>query len=188
MRSNKLSYLWPLTPQEVRERQDAEYRAKIDQASALKSIARSLAGGDSELIAAALERIANWCERQSEPPRSPHTEALPIDGRPVDPSFLETSIEEVEFSLRLSARLYNCLKHAGIETVGDLIEKTEAEMLRIKNFGKGCLREINGILSAKQLSFGIRFDAESNRFIAVPGYRPDQKTLATLAALNDGRS
>ena len=56
---------------------------------------------------------------------------------------LNRSVEELE----LSVRSYNCLKNANIQTIGDLVQKTEAEMLRTKNFGRKSLNEIKEILS-----------------------------------------
>ena len=51
---------------------------------------------------------------------------------------LETSIEEIEFSVRA----YNCLKRAGIHTVQDLISKKESEVTKIRNLGKKSLKEV----------------------------------------------
>src|SRR6202521_2330760 len=56
---------------------------------------------------------------------------------------LNRSVEELE----LSVRSYNCLKNANIQTIGDLVQRTEAEMLRTKNFGRKSLNEIKEILS-----------------------------------------
>ncbi len=69
---------------------------------------------------------------------------------------LNRSVEELE----LSVRSYNCLKNASIQTIGDLVQKTEAEMLRTKNFGRKSLNEIKEILASLGLSFGMRFDAQ----------------------------
>src|SRR5579884_4499803 len=63
---------------------------------------------------------------------------------------LNRSVEELE----LSVRSYNCLKNANIQTIGDLVQKTEAEMLRTKNFGRKSLNEIKEILQNLGLSFG----------------------------------
>jgi DNA-directed RNA polymerase subunit alpha len=57
-------------------------------------------------------------------------------------------------------RSYNCLKNANIQTIGDLVQKTEAEMLRTKNFGRKSLNEIKEILSGLGLTFGMKFDAQ----------------------------
>jgi DNA-directed RNA polymerase subunit alpha len=77
---------------------------------------------------------------------------------------LNRSVEELE----LSVRSYNCLKNANIQTIGDLVQKTEAEMLRTKNFGRKSLNEIKEILGGLSLSFGMKIDA-SGRLIAPPG-------------------
>src|ERR1700691_2238371 len=69
---------------------------------------------------------------------------------------LNRSVEELE----LSVRSYNCLKNANIQTIGDLVQKTEAEMLRTKNFGRTSLNEIKEILSGLGLGFGMKFDAQ----------------------------
>jgi len=64
---------------------------------------------------------------------------------------LRKSIDDLE----LSVRAYNCLKNASIRTVADLVQKTEAEMLKTKNFGRKSLTEIKDILSQMGLSFGM---------------------------------
>src|SRR5947209_9996954 len=69
---------------------------------------------------------------------------------------LNRSVEELE----LSVRSYNCLKNANIGTIGDLVQKTEAEMLRTKNFGRKSLNEIKEILQNLGLTFGMKFDAQ----------------------------
>ncbi|MCC6391318.1 MAG: DNA-directed RNA polymerase subunit alpha [Bryobacterales bacterium] len=69
---------------------------------------------------------------------------------------LNRSVEELE----LSVRSYNCLKNANISTIGDLVQKTEAEMLRTKNFGRKSLNEIKEILGGLSLSFGMKFDSQ----------------------------
>ena len=51
---------------------------------------------------------------------------------------LETSIEDLDFSVRA----YNCLKRANINTLGDLVEKSELEMMKIRNLGKKSLKEV----------------------------------------------
>ena len=68
----------------------------------------------------------------------------------------------------MSVRSYNCLKNANIQTIGDLVQKTEAEMLRTKNFGRKSLNEIKEILSSLGLGFGMKFDS-TGRLIAPSG-------------------
>lgn len=60
--------------------------------------------------------------------------------------------------LELSVRSYNCLKNANIQTIGELVQKTEAEMLKTKNFGRKSLNEIKEILAEMGLSFGMKVD------------------------------
>ena len=68
---------------------------------------------------------------------------------------LNRSVDEME----LSVRSYNCLKNANIGTIGDLVQKTEAEMLRTKNFGRKSLNEIKEILSGMGFGFGMKIDS-----------------------------
>jgi DNA-directed RNA polymerase subunit alpha len=77
---------------------------------------------------------------------------------------LNRSVEELE----LSVRSYNCLKNANIQTIGDLVQKSESEMLRTKNFGRKSLNEIKEILSGLGLSFGMKFDAQGRLVGGMP--------------------
>jgi DNA-directed RNA polymerase subunit alpha len=74
---------------------------------------------------------------------------------------LDKSIEELE----LSVRSFNCLEAASIKTIRDLVQKTESEMLKYRNFGRKSLSEIKGILKEMNLSFNMKFD---ERGIPVP--------------------
>ena len=67
---------------------------------------------------------------------------------------LGKSVDELE----LSVRSYNCLKNANIRTIGELVQKTEAEMLKTKNFGRKSLNEIKEILTGMGLSLGMKLD------------------------------
>lgn len=60
--------------------------------------------------------------------------------------------------LELSVRSANCLKNAGINLIGELVQKTEAEMLKTKNFGRKSLNEIREILAEQGMSFGMKLD------------------------------
>lgn len=64
---------------------------------------------------------------------------------------LNTSIEELE----LTVRAHNCLRNANIRTIGDLVQKTESEVLKIKNFGKITLSELKKVLEEMGLTFGM---------------------------------
>jgi DNA-directed RNA polymerase subunit alpha len=81
---------------------------------------------------------------------------------------LNRSVEELE----LSVRSYNCLKNANIQTIGDLVQKTEAEMLRTKNFGRKSLNEIKEILGGHGLSFGMKYDAQGRLVLPSGGVPP----------------
>src|SRR4030095_6212767 len=61
------------------------------------------------------------------------------------------NVDELELSVRAS----NCLKTANIRTIADLVQKTESELLKTKNFGKKSLNEIKTILGEMGLSLGI---------------------------------
>jgi DNA-directed RNA polymerase subunit alpha len=76
---------------------------------------------------------------------------------------LKRSVEELE----LSVRSYNCLKNADIKTIGDLVQRSEAEMLKTKNFGRKSLNEIKEILSEMGLSFGMKL-GDDGKLVAPP--------------------
>ncbi len=67
---------------------------------------------------------------------------------------LGKSVDEME----LSVRSYNCLKNANIRTIGELVQRSEAEMLKTKNFGRKSLNEIKEILGGMGLSLGMKLD------------------------------
>lgn len=60
--------------------------------------------------------------------------------------------------LELSVRSANCLKNANITLIGELVQKSEAEMLKTKNFGRKSLNEIKGILEEMGLALGMKLD------------------------------
>ena len=88
-----------------------------------------------------------------------------LDGRPIvveksaDPqsTVLDMTIEELD----LSVRSFNCLKRANINTVADLISKTEDEMMKVRNLGRKSLEEVIGKLEAMGLSLA---DEENTAF------------------------
>lgn len=79
--------------------------------------------------------------------------------RPIPNEHLDKSVEELE----LSVRSYNCLKNANIRTIRELVQKTEGEMLKTKNFGRKSLNEIKDILATLGLSLGMRLDQPASR-------------------------
>jgi DNA-directed RNA polymerase subunit alpha len=69
---------------------------------------------------------------------------------------LDRSVDELE----LSVRSYNCLKNADIRTIRELVQKSEPDMLKTKNFGRKSLNEIKEILSSMGLHLGMKFDEQ----------------------------
>jgi DNA-directed RNA polymerase subunit alpha len=64
------------------------------------------------------------------------------------------SVDELELSVRSA----NCLKHADIKLIGELVQKTESEILATKNFGRKSLNEIKEILAEMGLSLGMKLE------------------------------
>jgi len=75
----------------------------------------------------------------------------------LEPSYNENLFRSVD-ELELSVRSANCLKNADIRYIGELVQKTEAEMLKTKNFGRKSLNEIKEILTEMGLTLGIKLD------------------------------
>ncbi|MFZ5995998.1 MAG: DNA-directed RNA polymerase subunit alpha [Nitrospirota bacterium] len=94
-----------------------------------------------------------FVEEPEETEESSHA-ASPVTATPAMNEHLLKSIDELE----LSVRAYNCLKNANIKTLGDLVQRTEHEMLKTKNFGRKSLNEIKDILTSMGLSFGMKVD------------------------------
>lgn len=81
----------------------------------------------------------------------------PLSDNPVFNSNLLKSVDELELSVRAN----NCLKNASIKTIADLVQKTEHEMLKTKNFGRKSLNEIKEILHLMGLRLGMRVDLDA---------------------------
>ncbi len=71
-------------------------------------------------------------------------------------AWLGKSVEELELSVRAN----NCLRNANITTIGELVQRTEAELMKTKNFGKKSLQEIKDELTRIGLSLGMRLEQE----------------------------
>ena len=84
------------------------------------------------------------------------TEKKDADERERLRKLLNMSVNEIELSVRAA----NCLNNANISTVGELAMKTEADMLKYRNFGKKSLTEIKEKLVQLGLSLGYKFDAD----------------------------
>jgi len=80
-------------------------------------------------------------------------EALPDEPTPLNPNLFK-SVDELELSVRSA----NCLQNANIRFIGELVQRTEAEMLKTKNFGRKSLNEIKSTLGALGLSLGMTID------------------------------
>lgn len=89
-----------------------------------------------------------------------------------------TSLNENLFrsvdDLELSVRSANCLKNANIRFIGELVVKSESEMLKTKNFGRKSLNEIKEILSEMGLGLGLKIDGWPP-----PGWDPNQAPIST---------
>jgi len=109
--------------------------------------------------------------REGEQPRH-HPQWLAIEHLPFDPVFLNR-VDQLELSVRSA----NCLKNDNIVFIGDLVQKTEAEMLRTPNFGRKSLNEIKEVLVQMGLHLGME----------VPGWPPENlETLAEACATRIG--
>lgn len=85
------------------------------------------------------------------------TEPEVEEGSGGSPSHNENLFRSVD-DLELSVRSANCLKNANIRYIGELVQKSEAEMLKTKNFGRKSLNEIKDILGQMGLSLGMKLD------------------------------
>jgi DNA-directed RNA polymerase subunit alpha len=93
----------------------------------------------------------------------------------------DKSVDELE----LTVRSYNCLKNAKIRTLGDLVEKTEAELLRSRNFGRKSLRELKEVLAGLGLHFGMRDDDDDNPRLVRNPSNPRQPNGALRLRIED---
>ncbi|MGH7300576.1 MAG: DNA-directed RNA polymerase subunit alpha [Candidatus Rokuibacteriota bacterium] len=94
------------------------------------------------------------------PPVQPEGTETDGAGEPVVRSEVNEHLFRNVDELELSVRASNCLKTANIRTIADLVQKTESELLKTKNFGKKSLNEIKTILGEMGLSLGMRLDPE----------------------------
>jgi len=90
----------------------------------------------------------NFDEKETEADKARRRDDIELN-----PSLFK-NIDELELSVRAT----NCLKSANIQTVGELMQKTENEMLKTKNFGKKSLEEIRRVLEDMGLEFGMRIE------------------------------
>lgn len=84
----------------------------------------------------------------------PLSEEMEEEEKTYENPHLYRSVNELE----LSVRSINCLQNAKIDTIGDLVQKTEAEMLKTKNFGRKSLQEIKTVLASMGLTLGMKLE------------------------------
>lgn len=104
----------------------------------------------SKILKEQLSIFINF-EEQEETSAPPPGEEEPLNEN------LFRSVEELELSVRSA----NCLQNANIHLIGELVQKSEAEMLKTKNFGRKSLNEIKEILQTMGLSLGMKLDQPS---------------------------
>jgi len=88
-----------------------------------------------------------------------------------DSSIINANLLKSIDELELSVRAHNCLRSANINTIADLVQKTEEEMLKTKNFGRKSLNEIKEILRSMGLDFGMKIDTEALKALQSGGLK-----------------
>lgn len=104
------------------------------------------------------EHFSLFTEFPESAPEEEQTGESGVDPLP-SPELNENLFRNVD-ELELSVRASNCLKTANIRSIADLVQRTESELLKTKNFGKKSLNEIKTILGEMGLSLGMRLDPE----------------------------
>lgn len=99
------------------------------------------------------EQMTIFINFNEEIARAPENSNDDDEGRAYPP-FLDKNVEDLELSVRSA----NCLKNAQIQYIGQLVNKTDAEMLKTKNFGRKSLNEIKALLSEHNLTLGMKYD------------------------------
>jgi DNA-directed RNA polymerase subunit alpha len=84
-----------------------------------------------------------------------------LAGREGEQSISNNHLYKTVDELELSVRSYNCLKNADIKTIAELVQKSEPEMLKTKNFGRKSLNEIKEILARMGLHLGMKIDLDN---------------------------
>jgi DNA-directed RNA polymerase subunit alpha len=104
----------------------------------------------SKILKEHMAIFINFDEEKAEPEieESPESEEPPLNEN------LYRTVEDLELSVRSA----NCLKNANITYIGELVQRTEPEMLKTKNFGRKSLNEIKQLLEEMELSLGMKID------------------------------
>lgn len=108
----------------------------------------------AKILKEQLSIFINFDEESSDEEQTGHGLATDIN------SNLFKAINELE----LSVRAMNCLKSAAIRTVGELVQRSEGDMLKTKNFGRKSLDEIRAVLTEMELEFGMTIDNFTERY------------------------
>ena len=146
--------------QNARVGQQTEYDRLIFELWSNGSVApEDAVGYGAKILKEHLDIFINFDEKIIEPEPEEEEET---------PQFNENLYRSVS-ELELSVRSINCLQNAKIETIGDLVQKTEQEMLKTKNFGRKSLNEIKNILTSMGLTLGMKLDSFD------PSENPDEK-------------
>jgi DNA-directed RNA polymerase subunit alpha len=112
-------------------------------------------GEASRILEDQFELMTNFMESPPAPVEGVEAGVEPVVRTDLN-EHLFRSVDELELSVRAS----NCLKTANIRSIADLVQRTESELLKTKNFGKKSLNEIKTILGEMGLSLGMRLDPE----------------------------
>jgi DNA-directed RNA polymerase subunit alpha len=91
-------------------------------------------------------------------PEDERKDEIQEEGVSALPAEINENLYRTVDELELSVRSANCLKNANIRLIGELVQKTESEMLKTKNFGRKSLNEIKDILSDMGLSLGMKLE------------------------------
>jgi DNA-directed RNA polymerase subunit alpha len=131
-------------------------RASYDKLSLEITTNGSITPKDALAYAASMlrDQLAIFVHFENIPEDAPNTEKDEEKERLRE--LLERTVDELE----LSVRSHNCLKNANIRTLGELVQKTESEILKTKNFGRKSLNEIKEILQQMGLTLGMQIDPD----------------------------
>jgi DNA-directed RNA polymerase subunit alpha len=97
------------------------------------------------------EQLSIWINFEESEETTYH--ASSADEQPLNENLFR-SVDELELSVRSA----NCLQNANITLIGELVQKTEQDMLKTKNFGRKSLKEIKELLATMGLGLGMKFD------------------------------
>lgn len=137
----------------VEPREDGRERLVLEVWTNGSVSPQAAVGEAARLLEDHFELLLHFPEAVPEAEEATRAEAT---ARPELNENLLRNVDELELSVRAS----NCLKTANIRTIADLVQKTEAELLKTKNFGKKSLNEIKTILAEMGLHLGMQLDPE----------------------------